>query len=237
MSMQEPFSELMRVGRLEGAERRRLDHLHNSGEEGNSIKAELLQGTERNSTTDTGSRTVSKKGTITVEFEEKDDEVMIEMEKGPMERLPSQTRAATKYRSRWMRRKPVNTMAKQTTATEPEVLAIKMESMNLEAIAKEREKEIQAEIMSGTLRQERLKKQLEECSRNRRQASATATSADGGTSCQGATVSRRTADAEDNNTDDWQAELLHDVDEDTFEKLDGIAADLNKMATRERWLF
>jgi hypothetical protein len=117
MSMQEPFSELMRVGRLEGAERRRLDHLHNSGEEGNSIKAELSHRTERNSTSDTGSRTVSEKGTIMVEFEEEDDEVMIEMEKGPRERLPSQTQAATKYCSRWKRRKPVNTMATQTSLT------------------------------------------------------------------------------------------------------------------------
>jgi hypothetical protein len=179
---------------------------------------------------------VSKTGTITVEFEEEDDEVMFEMEKGPMERLPSQTPAATKYCSRWMRRKPVNTMATQTSLTweEPKVLAVKMEAMNLEAIAKEWEKEIKAEILSGTLRQERLKKQLEERSRNRRQALATATSADGGTSCQGATASRHTADVDDANTDDWQAELLHDVDKDTFEKLDGIAADLDKMATRER---
>jgi hypothetical protein len=104
-------------------------------------------------------------------------------------------------------------------------------------IAKEREKEIKAEILSGTLWQERLKKQLEECSRNRRRASATATSAEGGTSCQGHTASRRTADEDDANTDDWQAELLHNVNEDTFEKLDGIAADLDEMATRERWLF
>jgi hypothetical protein len=239
MSMQEPFSELMRVGRMEGAERRRLDILHSSGEKGNSIKVELSHGTARNSTSDTGLRTVSKKGTITVEVEEEDDKVMFEMEKGPRERLPSQTpaAAATKYRSRWMRRKQMNTMARQITATEPEILAIKMESMNLKAIAKKREKEIQAEILSGTLRQERLKKQLEECSRNRCQASATATNADGGTSCHGATASRRTADADDNNTEDWQAELLHDVDEDTFEKLDGIAADLDEMATRERWLF
>jgi hypothetical protein len=66
MSMQEPFSELMRVGRMEGVERRRLDRLHNSGEEGNSIKVELSHARERNSTSDTGLRTVSKKGTITV---------------------------------------------------------------------------------------------------------------------------------------------------------------------------
>jgi hypothetical protein len=104
MSMQEPFSELMRVGRLEGAERRRLDHLHSSGEEEKSIKAELSHRTERNLTSDTGSRTVSKKGTITVEFEEEDDEVMFKMEKGPRERLPSLTQAATKYCSRWMRK-------------------------------------------------------------------------------------------------------------------------------------
>jgi hypothetical protein len=96
MSMQEPFSELMRVGRMEGAERRRLDRLRNSGEEGKRIKVELSHGTERNSTSDTGSRTVSTKGTITVEVEEEDDEVMFEMEKGPRERLPSQTPAATK---------------------------------------------------------------------------------------------------------------------------------------------
>jgi hypothetical protein len=65
MNMQEPFSELMRVGRLEGAERRCLDLLNNSGEQGNSIKVELSQGTERNSTLVTGSRTVSATGTIT----------------------------------------------------------------------------------------------------------------------------------------------------------------------------
>jgi hypothetical protein len=41
MNMQEPFSELMRVGRLEGAERRRIDLLDNSGEQGNSINVEL----------------------------------------------------------------------------------------------------------------------------------------------------------------------------------------------------
>jgi hypothetical protein len=53
----------------------------------------------------------------------------------------------------------------------------------------------------------------------------------------GATASRRTAEADDDNTDDWQAELLHDVDKETFEKLDNIAADIKEMATRERWLF
>jgi hypothetical protein len=238
MSMQEPFSELMRVGRLEGAERRRLDRLNNSGEEGNSIKVELSHGTEPNSTSATGLKTVSATGTITVEVEEEDDEVMFEMEKGPRVRLPSQTPAAKpKYRSRWMRRQQMTTMVTQTMATDPEILAIKMESLNLEAIGKKREKEIQAEILSGSLRQERLKKQLEECSRNRRQALATATNVDGGTSCRGATASRRTAEPDDNNTDDWQAELLHGVDKETFEKLDNIAEDIEEMATRERWLF
>jgi hypothetical protein len=128
-------------------------------------------------------------------------------------------------------------MRTQTTATNPENLAIKMESLNLEAIEKKQETDLQTEILSGSLRQERLKKQLQECSRNRGQASATATSEDGGTSCQGATASRRSAGPEDNNTDDWQAELLHDVDEETFKKLDNIAADIDEMATRERWLF
>jgi hypothetical protein len=34
--------------------------------------------------------------------------------------------------------------------------------------------------------------------------------------------------------DDWQAELLHDVDEGTFIKLDNMASDIDEMATRER---
>jgi hypothetical protein len=136
-----------------------------------------------------------------------------------------------------MRRQQTTTMGTQTTATNPANLAIKMESLNLEAIEKKRETELQAEILSGSLRQERLKKQLQESSRNRRQASATAMSVDGGTSCRGATASRRLAGAEDDNTDDWQAELLHDVDEETFKKLDNIAADIDEIASRERRLF
>jgi hypothetical protein len=102
-----------------------------------------------------------------------------------------------------------------------------MEGLNLE---KKRETELQQEILRGSLRQERLKKQLEECLRNRRQELATATSVDGGTSCRGATASRRASGPEDKNTDDWQAELLHDVDEDTVKKLDNMAADIDKMA-------
>jgi hypothetical protein len=47
MNMQEPFSELMRVGKIEGAERRLLNHLRNSGEEGKSIKEVAKNGTER----------------------------------------------------------------------------------------------------------------------------------------------------------------------------------------------
>jgi hypothetical protein len=128
-------------------------------------------------------------------------------------------------------------MGKQTMATNPANLAIKLEGLNLEALEKKRDTELQQEILSGSLRQERLKKQLQECSRNRRQASATATSVDGGTSCRGATASRRSAGPEDDNTDNWQAELLHDVDEETFEKLDNITADIDEMASRERWLF
>jgi hypothetical protein len=163
---------------------------------------------------------------------------MFEMEKGPRMRLPSQTPATKpKYCSRWMRRQQTTTMAKQTTATDPEKLVIKMESLNLEDIAKKREKDLRVEILSGSLRQERLKKQLQECSRNRRQALATAMNVDGGTSCRGATASRRSAEADDDNTDDWPAELLHDVDKETFEKLDNIAADIDEMASRERWLF
>jgi hypothetical protein len=237
MNMQEDLSELMRVGRLEGAERRRLGLLHNSGEQGSSIKVELSQGTELNSTLGTGSRTVSATGTVTKEtvtanVDMEDEEVIFEMEKGPRMRPPPPT-LKPKYRSRWMRRQQTTTMGTQTTTTNPENLAIKMESLNLEAIAKKRETDLQAEILSGSLRQERLKKQLQECSRNRRQGSATATSVDGGTSCRGATASRRSAKPEDDNTDDWQAELLHDVDVETFEKLDNIAADIDEMASRE----
>jgi hypothetical protein len=174
-----------------------------------------------------------------VDFEEEDNEVMIEMEKAPTDRIPAQTLGATRYCSRWMRRKPSSTIASQTSLTweDPEVLSVKMEAMNLEAIAKAQEKKLKADILTGTLRQKRLKEQLEECSKNRRQASATVTSAAAGTSCQGHTASRRTEDEDDANTDDWQAELLHDVDEDTFAKLDTMAADLDEMATRERWLF
>jgi hypothetical protein len=241
MNMQEDLSELMRVGRLEGPERRRLGLLNNSGEQGTSIKVELSQGTERNLTLVTGSRTVLATGTVTektvtAEVDMEDEEVIFEMEKGPRMRPPPPA-PKPKYRSRWMRRQQTTTMATQTMPTDPENLAIKMESLNLEAIAKKRETDLQAEILSGSLRQERLKKQLQECSRNRRQASATATSVDGGTSCRGATASRRSAEADDDNTDDWQAELLHDVDEETFEKLDNIAVDIDKMASRERWLF
>jgi hypothetical protein len=60
---------------------------------------------------------------------------------------------------------------------------------------------------------------------------------DGGTSCRGATASRRASGPHNENRDDWQAELLHDVDEDTFMKLDNMASDIDKMATRERWIY
>jgi hypothetical protein len=182
--------------------------VNEGGQTGGRGKEKLSQGMERNSTLVTGSRTVSATGTITKktvteEVDEEDDEVMFEMEKGPRMRLPSQTPATKpKYCSRWMRRQQTTTMATQTTTTDPEKLAIKMESLNLKAIAKKQEKDLQAEILSGSLRQERLKKQLQECSRNRRQASATATNVECGTSCRGATASRRLAGADDDNTDD-----------------------------------
>jgi hypothetical protein len=110
-------------------------------------------------------------------------------------------------------------------------LFIKMEGLNL---AQQRETEIQQEILCGSLWQEQLKNQLEECFRKRRQELSTATNGDGGTSCQGATALRRASGPDNNNTDDWQAELLHDVDKDTFLKLDNMASDIDEMATRER---
>jgi hypothetical protein len=194
---------------------------------------ESSQGTERNLILGTGLRTVSAKGTVTANADMEDEEVIFEMEKGPRMR-PQPPPPQPKYRSRWMRRQQMATMGTQTMAINPANLAIKMEGLNLE---KKRETELQQEILGGSLRQERLKKQLQECSRNRRQASATATSVDGGTGCQGATASRQASGPEDDNTDDWQAELLHDVDEDTFQKLDNMVANIDEMALRERWLF
>jgi hypothetical protein len=91
-----------------------------------------------------------------------------------------------------------------------------MKAMNLKAIAAVKEQKLKEDILAGTLRQKRLKEQLDECSRNRRLASATVTSVAAGTSCQGHTPSRRSEEADDENTDDWQAELLHDVDEETL---------------------
>jgi hypothetical protein len=67
----------MKVGRREGAERRRLGLLNNSGGQGESMKGESSQGTERNSTLNTGLRTVTE----TADME--DDKVIFEMEKGP----------------------------------------------------------------------------------------------------------------------------------------------------------
>jgi hypothetical protein len=125
-------------------------------------------------------------------------------------------------------------MGTQTMAPNPANLVIKIEGLNL---AQKRETELQQEILCGSLRQERLKKQLEEFVRKRRQELAIATNVDGGTSCRGATASRRASGPDNKNTDDWQAELMHDVDEDTFMKLDNMASDIDEMATRERWIF
>jgi hypothetical protein len=159
MSMQEPFSELMRQGRIEGEELRRQNLLGNSGEEGRNIKEESLQRTVQSTSSSTASRTVAMTGRVTVDFEEEDDEVMIEMEKAPKDRIPAQTLGATRYRSRWMKRKRSSTIASQTSLTweDPEALSVKMEAMNLEAIAKAQEKQLKADILAGTLRQKRLK--------------------------------------------------------------------------------
>ncbi len=169
-----------------------------------------------------------------------DSEVESEREK-PKEQGTQEAQQVTtkKYRSRWMMRRPSSTTASQTTMTweEPERIAVKMEAMNLEAIEAAKEQKLKEDIKAGTLRQKRLEEQLKECSRNRRQASDTVTSVAAGTSCQGHTPSRRSEEEDNENQDDWQAELLHDVDQDTFGKLDVMAADLDEMATRERWLF
>jgi hypothetical protein len=90
---------LMRVGRLEGAERRRLGLLNNSGNQGKSMKMESSQGTERNSILGTGLRTVLAKGTITATADMEDAEVIFEMEKGPRMRPPAPP-PQPKYRSR-----------------------------------------------------------------------------------------------------------------------------------------
>jgi hypothetical protein len=240
MSMLSPFSELMKQGRIEGEELRRQNLLRDSGEEGESTKEESLQRTVKSTSSSTASRTMATTRKVTfLDVGEEDEEVTIEMEKPPKARMPEQTLVTTRYRSRWMRRKPSSTTASQTCLTweDPEALAVKMEAMNLEAIAVAKEQKLKEDILAGTLRQKRLKEQLDECSQKRRLASATVTSVSAGTSCQGHTPSRRSEEADDENTDDWQAKLLHDVDEDTFPKLDTMAADLDEMATRERFFF
>jgi hypothetical protein len=224
MNMQGDLVELMKVGRMGGEEMRRLSLLNSFGDQGESTKGKLSRRTERNSTLDTGLRT----STETADNME-EDEVIFEREKGPKRKPPP-----PQYRSRWMRRQQTATMGTQTMAPNPANLAIKMEGLNL---AQKRETELQQEILCGSLWQERLKKQLEECSRNRRQELATATNVDGGTSCRGATASRRASGPDDENRDDWQAELLHDDDKDTFMKLDNMASDIDEMATKERWIF
>jgi hypothetical protein len=87
------------VGGLEGAERRRLGLLKNSGVQGSSIKVELSQGTELNSFLATGWRTVLAKGTVTANVDMEDEEVIFEMEKGPRMRPPPPP-PQPKYRSR-----------------------------------------------------------------------------------------------------------------------------------------
>jgi hypothetical protein len=79
-------------------------------------------------------------------------------------------------------------------------LITKMEGLNL---SQQLQIEMQQEILRGSLRQEQLKKQMEECSQKRRQELATATNTDGGTSCRGPTASRRASGPDDDNTDEW----------------------------------
>jgi hypothetical protein len=141
----------MKEGRREGAnERRRLGLLNSFGNQGESTKGKLSQRTERNSTLDTGLRT----STETADDME-EDEVIFEREKGPKGKPPP----PPQYCSRWMRRQQTATMG-----TSPANLVMKMEGLNL---AQKRETELQQEILRGSLRQDRLKKQLEEYSRKR----------------------------------------------------------------------
>jgi hypothetical protein len=179
MNMQGDLGELMKEGRREGAnERRRLGLLNSFGNQGASTEEKLSQRTEWNLTLDTGLRT----STETADNME-DDEVIFEREKGPKRKPPP----PPQYCSRWMRRQQTATMGTQTMAANPANLVIKMEGLNL---AQKRETELQQKILRGSLRQEQLKKQLEECSRKRCQELSTATNVDGGTSCWGATASK-----------------------------------------------
>jgi hypothetical protein len=222
--MQGDLSELMKEGRKEGEnERRGLGLRSTFGHQGASPSATLSQKMEGILTSSTGLRT----RTETVDDME-DEEVIFGREKAPKRQPPQQ------YRSRWMKRQQTATIGTQTMTANPANLIIKMEGLNL---AQQRETELQQEILRGSLWQERLKKQLEECSRKRRQELATATNVDGGTSCRGTTALRQASGPDDNNTDDWQAELLHDIHEDTFMKLDNLASDIDEMATRERWIY
>jgi hypothetical protein len=174
---------LMRVGRMEGAERRRLGLLNNSGKQGSSIKVELSQGTERNSIL---AKDEAATTPATAKVSQQVDEKAADSDHGDTDdgyqprQLGNQAGGA----------KPGKEAGEGTAAQNTEWISLAGEAQ----------------------------KQLQECSRNRRQASATATSVDGGTSCRGATASRRSAGPEDNNTDNWQAELLHDVDEDSLRK-------------------
>jgi hypothetical protein len=173
MNMQLDIGELLEEGRKEGDnERRRLGLTSRFGHQGASPKAKLSQKTEGSSTSSTGLRT----RTETMDNME-DKEVIFEMEKGPKQQIKvkesvgnaRQPPLPQPYRSRWMRRPQTAQMGTQTMAAN---LIIKMEGLNL---AQQRETEIQQEILCGSLWQEQLKKQLEECSRKRRQELATAT--------------------------------------------------------------
>jgi hypothetical protein len=210
MSMLSPLSELMRQGRIDGEELRRQNLVRDSGGQRESIREGSLRRTVRNTSLSIISRTMETTKKVTfVGVGEEDAEVAIEMEKPPKPSMQEAPQVTKRYRSRWMMRRPSSTTASQTSLTweDPGQIAVKMEAMNLEAIEAAKEQKLKEDIAAGTLRQKRLEEQLKECSRNRRRASDTVTSVAAGTSCQGHTPSRRSEEGDDENTDDWQAEL------------------------------
>jgi hypothetical protein len=123
MNMQGDLVELMKEGRRECPnERRRLALLNSFGNQGESTKGKLSQRTERNSTLDTGLRTITETAD-----DIEDDEVNFKRQKGPKRKLPP----PPQYRSRWIRRQQTATMGTQTMAPNSANLVIKMEGLNL----------------------------------------------------------------------------------------------------------
>jgi hypothetical protein len=205
MNMQSDIGELVRGGKEFNNERRHLGLPSRFGCQGarESLNAKLSQKTEGSSTSSTGLRTRPE----TVDNME-DEEVIFEMEKGPKQQIKVEGSAGNvrqpplpqPYCGRRMR---ITQTAQVGTQTMSAKLITKMEGLNL---SQQLEMEMQQEILDretrrlrrvayveagrGSLLQEQLKKQLEECFRKRRQELATATNADGGTSCRGPTALR-----------------------------------------------